>query len=236
MLMLLCVVKPASISLMDIEARPSIARSKPVTEMMLEGGPMTADTVMRGDTVKFRYYMINRGADSLFVSGINPDCICTSFRASSMNAAPGDSIYLDLIIDTDHKFGQNLIRTIFEVNTKEQMYIIRSPFYVRYDSVCDVDSLGIKKTHSFKKLIVGEHAKCKSTVINYSSESVVLEVLSSCRCLSVTPDKIVLGPNSRAEYAIDVCPTNPGEYSEYFMVRKIGSKNMTKVVVRGDAV
>lgn len=228
---LLCMVnKSSSISLMkNTQALPY--EQKALTSMMISD-TVTNIRITQGDTLKVGYEIINTGSDTLFLFDINPDCTCTDYQISAMSAAPADTIALNLIIDTRNKIRDNLIHVVLETNTEEKMYMIRLPFFV--DSGCvPMDSLETKRNFRFSRLRVGDPKIIYSKIKNNYSKDILIEMMTSCECINVTPRSIYLKSGGRCEYTITARPDVKGDYSEYVIMSVIGTNHKIKVNVSG---
>lgn len=168
---------------------------------MMISDTVTNIRITQGDTLKVGYEIINTGSDTLFLFDINPDCTCTDYQISAMSAAPADTIALNLIIDTRNKIRDNLIHVVLETNTEEKMYMIRLPFYVDAGYV-PLDSLETKRDFGFSRLRVGEPKIIYSKIKNNYSKDILIEMMTSCECIDVTPRSIYLKSGSRCEYTV----------------------------------
>ena len=230
---LLCMVnKSSTISLMkNTQALLPDEQQKALTSMIISD-TVTNIRIAQGDTLKVGYEIINTGSDTLFLFDINPDCTCTDYQISAMSAAPADTIALNLIIDTRNKIRDNLIHVVLETNTEEKMYMIRLPFFV--DSGCvPMDSLETKRNFRFSRLRVGDPKIIYSKIKNNYSKDILIEMMTSCECIDVTPRSIYFKSGSRCEYTITAHPVIKGDYSEYVIMRVVGTNHKIKVNVSG---
>lgn len=229
---LLCIVNRSStISLMkNTQALPN-EQHKALTSMTISD-TVTNIRIDQGDTLKVRYDIINTGSDTLFLFDINPDCTCTDYQISAMSAGPADTIALNLIVDTRNKIMDNLIHVVLETNTSERMYMIRLPFYVDAGYV-PLDSLETKRDFGFSRLRVGEPKIIYSKIKNNYSKDILIEMMTSCECIDVTPRSIYLKSGSRCEYTITAHPVIKGDYSEYVIMRVVSTNHKIKVNVSG---
>lgn len=53
-----------------------------------------------GSTVKHRITLLNHGSDLIKITRVNPGCGCTQIPLTKREIAPGDSVEIDLILDT----------------------------------------------------------------------------------------------------------------------------------------
>lgn len=167
---------------------------------------------------------------------MNPDCICTDYSLSSKFATPGDSISLELVVDLEHKYGENLVHVVIEANTEKRMEMIRLPFYVEYAKSDDSEGITTKRLFTLKKMKVGEKKIIQSFIVNNSSKSVFIEVLTSCDCIEVEPRRMLVKSDDRFKCSIIVEPHVAGEYSEYFLLRIDGGKNLIRIDVKGNVL
>ena len=82
---------------------------------------------LRRDTVlKRKYQIVNKGADTLKVLFVSPDCNCTGYSLSSGYAVPNDSVELELEIDMRMKnVGKYMLNTVIGMNTEKRFYRIK---------------------------------------------------------------------------------------------------------------
>lgn len=83
-----------------------------------------------GTVLKERYWVVNPTNKTIKLRYVNPECSCTSFKFSSYNIPPNDSIYIDLTVDTKNKFGEESVYTIIKTDTKSSMYKLTMKFVV----------------------------------------------------------------------------------------------------------
>ena len=69
-----------------------------------------------------RYYFTNTGNDTLNIKKVSPDCICTGYHLSKNNILPRDTAYIELVFNTEHKYGEEKVYAIVEANTNVKMY------------------------------------------------------------------------------------------------------------------
>jgi hypothetical protein len=65
---------------------------------------------------------MNIGDNPLIIYGVNPDCGCTDFYLSNDSINPGDSAYIELVLNTEGKFGHQKIYAVVEANTDAKLY------------------------------------------------------------------------------------------------------------------
>jgi GH18 family chitinase len=79
--------------------------------------------IRHGEVLHKNYRFLNIGKDSLVIYNVMPSCDCTDFNLSKQRAAPGDSIIVELIIDTiDKNLGHIIQTTLVEANTAEHFH------------------------------------------------------------------------------------------------------------------
>lgn len=86
--------------------------------------------VPAGTTVKERYYLANHTDSIINILYVNPDCSCTDYFVSSYTVQPQDSVYVDLIVNTEHKFGEEILYTVIKTDSEPSMYKLTLKFYV----------------------------------------------------------------------------------------------------------
>lgn len=230
-ILLFIVNRSSTISLMrNTQVLPN-EQQKALTSMIISD-TVTNIRINQGDTLKVRYDIINTGSDTLFLFNINPDCTCTDYQISEMAASPSDTIALYLLIDTKNKIGENLIHVVLETNTSEKMYMIRLPFFVDAGGA-PMDSLDAKRDFRFSRLRVGEPKIIYSKIKNNYSKDILIEMMTSCECIDVTPRSIYLKSGGRCEYTITAHPAIKGDYSEYVIMSVVGTNHKIKVNVSG---
>lgn len=222
-----------SVSLMHLRDTTVSRITKPSTSMMIKELSYGERKLYQGDTLVAEYLLVNVGDDTLFIHNISPDCLCTDYSISSDTAAPSDSIRLKLVVDLNNKFGRNIIHVVIESNTEKRMDIIKLPFYVEYSSAGDSGKILTKKSFSFRQMGIEEEKVIQSFVVNSTSESIYLNVLTSCDCIDVSPRSMIVKPNARSYYSIIIRPRMKGEYSEYFMFKIDGTKDLIRIDVKG---
>ncbi|MFP4022932.1 MAG: DUF1573 domain-containing protein [Thiohalospira sp.] len=80
-------------------------------------GKLSVDTL-----VTARFDFKNTGSNPLIIYHVNPDCSCTDFYLSNDSVNPGDSAYIELVLNTEGKFGYQKIYAVVEANTKAKLY------------------------------------------------------------------------------------------------------------------
>lgn len=80
-------------------------------------GEISADTL-----VTARFDFKNTGSNPLIIYHVNPDCSCTDFYLSNDAIKPGDSAYIELVLNTEGKFGHQKIYAVVEANTEAKLY------------------------------------------------------------------------------------------------------------------
>lgn len=223
-----------SVSLMHFRENKELYATMPVTSMMIRDLNPNEQDLSQDDTLNAEYSLINTGEDTLFILNVNPDCICTDYSLSSEFASPGDSISLELMVDLENKYGENLVHVVIEANTEKRMEMIRLPFYVEYAKSDDSNEITTRRLFTLKKMKVGEKKKIQSFIVNNSSKSSFIEVLTSCDCLEVEPRRMLVKSDDRVEYSIIVEPHVAGEYSEYFLLRIDGGEDLIRIDVKGN--
>lgn len=223
----------SSVSLMHLRDTTVSRIVKPSTSMMIKELSYGERRLYQGDTLVVEYLLVNVGDDTLFIHNVSPDCLCTDYSISSDTAAPSDSIRLKLVVDLNDKIGRNIIRVVIESNTEKRMDIIKLPFYVEYRSAGDFGKILTKKSFSFRQMGIREEKIIQSFVVNSTSESICLDVLTSCDCIDVNPRRMIVKPNARSYYSIIIRPRMKGEYSEYFMFRVDGAEDLIRIDVKG---
>jgi hypothetical protein len=79
--------------------------------------------IRHGEILHKSYRFLNKGKDSLVIYNVLPGCNCTGFNLSRQRAAPGDSIIVELTIDTtDKNLGHIILTTLVEANTAEHFH------------------------------------------------------------------------------------------------------------------
>lgn len=209
--------------------------SKPLTEMKIPHRRISIADVRQGDTLRVSYSLVNIGSDSLFLGRINPDCTCTDYVIDSKSAAPGDSLKLELVVNTENRYGENVIRAVIESNTPQQQDLVTLR-YTMAEKYRNIDSLVVDSFVRFGSVPLSKEVSYKSKIVNKSSQNVFLHVYTSCRCLRVYPSDIVLPPEGSAEYEVKVVPDFPGEFNEYFVLRKDDGKSLIRVPVEAIVV
>ena len=102
----------------------------PLTDLTIEKpiinlGDVPKDTVIHADFV-----IRNIGTNNLYITGIDPDCICTDYKISKEIVTPGEQTVIELLVDTRNKFGNNTINVVFKANTERDLYILKLNFNV----------------------------------------------------------------------------------------------------------
>ena len=83
-----------------------------------------------GTIVKERYYLANHTNSTINILYVNPDCSCTDYFVSSYTVQPHDSVYIDLTVNTEHKFGEEVLYTVVKTDSETSMYKLTLKFYV----------------------------------------------------------------------------------------------------------
>lgn len=76
----------------------------------------------------FAFSIKNTGAKKLYIVFIEATCGCTAINTNKKNAAIGDSINFEGVIDTEVKSGKNLSIIHFKANTLQQKH----QFVIKY--------------------------------------------------------------------------------------------------------
>ena len=75
------------------------------------------------DTILYsKYYFVNTGDRKLIIDYVNPDCSCTGYSLSDDTVMVGDTAYIELMFNTEGKYGNQKVYTIVCVNTKHRLY------------------------------------------------------------------------------------------------------------------
>lgn len=90
-----------------------------VIETLIDLGKVPSDT-----TVSASYHFINTGKDTLKVGFVNPDCMCTSYDLSNKVTLVGDTLAVTLRVNTKNKIGEQKLKTVVKLNTKEKLYAL----------------------------------------------------------------------------------------------------------------
>lgn len=90
-----------------------------VIEALIDLGKVSSDT-----TVSASYHFINTGKDTLKVGFVNPDCMCTSYDLSNKVTLVGDTLAVTLRVNTKNKIGEQKLKTVVKLNTKEKLYAL----------------------------------------------------------------------------------------------------------------
>lgn len=85
----------------------------------IDFGNVSNDTIL-----KAKYYIYNTGNSKLKILSVNPDCSCTKYFLSKDSVSAGDSTLLELIYDTNNRFGEQELFTILEMNTPEKLHML----------------------------------------------------------------------------------------------------------------
>lgn len=205
--------------------------SHTLTEMTIPTRRIDVGEIRQGEVLNVDYLLINSGKDSLFIDRINPDCTCTDYRISSMLAAPGDSITLSLVVNTENRFGENVIRVVIESNTPWQQDLVKLHYNV-LDEYQRLDSLKADAWLDLGKIVQSSVYEHRAKVMNCSSIPVILSVYTSCRCMEVHPYEMTVPANGSCEYVIRLTPEFIGEFDEYLVLRKTDSKSMMRIPVK----
>ena len=92
-----------------------------IDDKMINVGELSSDTL-----ISRNYIMKNIGIDTLYIYSVNPDCNCTGYSLSSNFALPGDSIIINIAVDTrKKKKGRFMLNTVVEANTDKRFYKLR---------------------------------------------------------------------------------------------------------------
>ena len=209
-----------------------VINTKPLTSMSVLD---TASNIRicKGDTLNVMYRLVNTGKDSLYILDINPDCTCTDFRISSYSAAPEDTVELKLVIDTNNKFGKNLIHVVIQSNTEEKYDMIKLQFIVDEAKSHRADSIDTKGCFILGNMKRGVEKEIGSYVFNNYSRDVIVDLMTSCSCIRVSPYRMYIKTKEQCPYSIVVRPDAIGEFDEYLILRLSGVENLIKVEIQG---
>ena len=75
--------------------------------------------IKAGTRIKERFVLHNNSSKTIYIEYVNPDCNCTSYQVSSYQILPSDSIFIDLELDTQYKYGEEKVYTIIKTKDKE---------------------------------------------------------------------------------------------------------------------
>ncbi len=81
--------------------------------------------VKRGDTLKTRFQIVNRGLKTLNISNYEANCPCIHLNLATTQIEPGDSSSLDVIYLTDTKMGYDEKEISISGNGIPQKSILR---------------------------------------------------------------------------------------------------------------
>ena len=84
---------------------------------MVNFGDVTSDT-----TLLAKFFFVNNGIEPVKIEYVNPDCTCTSYSLSQKTVNVNDTAYVELQINTSHKYGYNKIYSTMKADTHAQMY------------------------------------------------------------------------------------------------------------------
>lgn len=88
-----------------------------ILEPVINVGKVRNDTIV---SASFR--LANTGQNPLFINYINPDCMCTSYDYSCDTISAGDTLRVNLHVNTKDKHGEQKLVTIVKLNTEEKMH------------------------------------------------------------------------------------------------------------------
>lgn len=80
-------------------------------------GIVNKDTILNA-----KYVFMNTGTKSVYIELVKPDCLCTKYELSKKELMPGDSAYIQLYLNTEGKYGQQVIFSVVKADTYERMY------------------------------------------------------------------------------------------------------------------
>lgn len=80
-------------------------------------GELSRDTV-----VEVLFPFKNISDNNLIVDYVDPDCTCTGYELSKDTIPPGDSATIKITFNTEHKYGQQKIYVITQMNTEIELY------------------------------------------------------------------------------------------------------------------
>lgn len=88
-----------------------------IIEPVINVGKVRTDTIV---SVSFR--IANTGQNPLYINYINPDCMCTSYDYTCDTISTGDTLRVNLHVNTKDKYGEQKLVTIVKLNTEEKMH------------------------------------------------------------------------------------------------------------------
>jgi hypothetical protein len=171
-------------------------------------------TVKQGEVVKHVFPIVNKGDDTLKITGVYPSCGCTAFDLPKKEIIPGETVLLTAIFNSSGKSGsQSKVISIGSNDKNDSM--VR----VFLKGSVDTDTSGT--THYTPKLTVLEvqydfgSAK-EGDVLTHSFQLInegngnlnILDVKTSCGCTAALPSSKVLKPKETGSIAVEFNTAN----------------------------
>jgi hypothetical protein len=171
-------------------------------------------TVKQGEIVKHVFPIVNKGDDTLKITGVYPSCGCTAFDLPKKELVPGETVLLTAIFNSAGKSGSqskvisigsndksnSMVRVFLKgnIDTDTSAIAHRVPKLSTPEIQFDFGSVkeGDVLTHSFQ-------------LVNEGTDDLnILDVKTSCGCTAALPSTKVLKPKETGSVAVEFNTAN----------------------------
>ncbi len=111
--------------LQAIETTDTEIKKDPITIVDFDDSMVNVGTLRKDTVIHHGYTFHNVGDKPLIVYYVSPDCNCTGYSISKKMALPGDSLTIDLTVDTKNKKNRFMLSTVVRMNTDKGLYVLR---------------------------------------------------------------------------------------------------------------
>jgi hypothetical protein len=176
--------------------------------------------------VKRSMTLINRGKDTLTISGESASCGCTSV-SSTHSIAPGDSGSLLITFNPKTQNGRVTKSVSFETNDPKNSHV-HIDFAINVAKVVEVDPEYV----TFPNTYVDSAVSGQFTLKNLSAVPIhIFRILSSSDMLTAVADTTVLAPQQKIAVTCTLTPKSKGIFKGNLTV-KIDSRKLPAVELR----
>jgi hypothetical protein len=171
-------------------------------------------TVKESEVVKHTFPIVNKGDDTLKITGVYPSCGCTAFDLPKKELAPGETVLLTAIFNTSGKSGSQ--SKVISIGSND-----KSSSMVRVFLKGSVSTDTATVTHKLPKLVVPESqfdfgSAKEGDVLTHSFQLVnegtddlnILDVKTSCGCTAALPSTKVLKPKESGSVSVEFNTAN----------------------------
>jgi len=195
-------------------------------------------TVKQGEIVKHIFPLVNKGDDTLKITGVYPSCGCTAFDLPKKELLPGETVLLTTIFNSSGKSGsQSKVVSISSNDKSNGMVRVFLKGSIDADTASlvhqRVPKLSVPEVQfDFGSVQEGAVLTHSFQLINEGTDDLnILDVKTSCGCTAALPSTKVLKPNGTGSIAVEFNTANrSGKVSRTITVTTDDPANSSKIL------